>query len=76
MRGRAWAQVDQSYIGADVLGTPNRSDTPLIASLVVAYTPRPRAAFEFAVRHERRDSTSARFDYGAGTASVSGEIRF
>ncbi|MEO8464672.1 MAG: outer membrane beta-barrel protein [Gammaproteobacteria bacterium] len=70
------SREDQSYIGADVLGTPNRRDAPFIGSLVVAYTPRARAAFELAVRHETRDSTSPRFDYGAATASVAGEIRF
>jgi hypothetical protein len=67
---------DQSYIGADVFGTPNRRDVPFIGSFVVAYTPRDRAAFEFAVRRETRDSTSPRFDYGAATVSLAGEIRF
>ena len=70
------SREDQSYIGADVFGSPNRRDAPFIGSFVVAYTPRARAAFEFAVRHETRDSTSARFDYGAATASLAGEIRF
>jgi len=70
------SQEDQSYIGADVFGTPNRRDAPFIGSFVVAYAPRARAAFEFAVRRETRDSTSPRFDYGAATASMAGEIRF
>ncbi len=70
------SREDQSYIGADVFGTPNRRDAPFNASFVVAYTPRARAAFEFAVRHETRESTSPRFDYGAATASLAGEIRF
>ena len=70
------SREDQSYIGADMFGTPNRRDVPFVGSFVVAYTPHARAAFEFAMRRETRDSTSARFDYGAATASLAGEIRF
>jgi hypothetical protein len=70
------SREDQSYIGADVFGAPNRRDVPTAGGLVLTYTPRERVAFEFSARHEARDSTNARFGYDAGTMGLAAEIRF
>lgn len=70
------AREDQRYIGAAVLDADTRRDEPTRASFMAVYAPRERVSLEVAVREERRESSTARFDYAAGAVSVGGEVRF
>lgn len=70
------AREEQRYIGAAALEADTRRDVPTTTSFSAVYAPRERLAVEVALRDERRESSNARFDYGAAAASVGVEVRF